>query len=437
MKFWAEHPDRDFDVDLFDDYENQIVKDYLQANKQNRAIHSLPDDKLKWDALSWYYHEKGKELQFYIDLSSQLDKLPREVKEQADRYFIGYLEDNYREYLRYTYPDDMAPIDFYNKVIRAFSVGGLACNCMDYILKDHHHPETWSKMKTVDVLMTEFYIEEYSTFIMKDRCFKKLRNGVKEKLAGKSQNECHIEAIKMMNLVKNFARMLYSSSETLISDCTGDYKVDKKWLHGLTNGFVAAFRNDGYLKYSFSEYVGILNDIGRIWAARLLKEHGIDMHQLEKETQCILYPVTEPAQNPDGQNHGNYKYYVDKYILDPLDDQCCIYDEEQAKELLNKVRNKSGLNPLEEILTAEAQVLWQRLRDAGFIVADGYALAEGVSSNQAAYIADRMAERLQIKKKWKLFQQLWGIPNLAQLAGTWKQTGKLPPRSSEIDKLMK
>ena len=92
---------------------------------------------------------------------------------------------------------------------------------------------------------------------------------------------------------------------------------------------------------------------------------------------------------------------------------------------------------LAELLTAEAQVLWQKLRDAGFIVADGYALAEGVSANQAAYIADHMAEKLHIKKKWKLFQQLWGIPNLAQLAGTWQQTGKLPPRSSEIDKLMK
>ena len=90
-----------------------------------------------------------------------------------------------------------------------------------------------------------------------------------------------------------------------------------------------------------------------------------------------------------------------------------------------------------ELLTAEAQLLWQRLRDAGFIVADGYNLAEGVSANQAAYIADRMAEKLHIKKKWKLFQLLWGIPNLAQVAGTWQHTGKLPPRSSEIDKLIK
>ena len=110
------------------------------------------------------------------------------------------------------------------------------------------------------------------------------------------------------------------------------------------------------------------------------------------------------------------------------------FDDE---ELAEQPQSTGNVNEnVAELLTAEAQVLWQRLRDAGFIVSDGYALAEGISANQAAYIADRMAEKLQIKKKWKLFQQLWGISNLAQLAGTWQQTGKLPPRSSEIDKLM-
>ena len=116
--------------------------------------------------------------------------------------------------------------------------------------------------------------------------------------------------------------------------------------------------------------------------------------------------------------------------IDSLDDEQPIIEQPPTQT--------NGLTiDLAELLTAEAQVLWQRLRDAGFIVADGYALAEGISANQAAYIADRMAEKLQIKKKWKLFQQLWGIPNLAQLAGTWQQTGKLPPRSSDIDKIMK
>jgi uncharacterized protein YoxC len=111
------------------------------------------------------------------------------------------------------------------------------------------------------------------------------------------------------------------------------------------------------------------------------------------------------------------------------------FDDE---ELTDQPQSAGSVNEnVAELLTSEAQVLWQRLRDAGFIVADGYALAEGVSANQAAYIADRMAEKLRIKKKWKLFQLLWGIPNLGQLAGTWQQTGKLPPRSSDIDKLMK
>ena len=110
------------------------------------------------------------------------------------------------------------------------------------------------------------------------------------------------------------------------------------------------------------------------------------------------------------------------------------FDDE---ELIDPPQSTGTVNEnVAELLTAEAQVLWQRLRDDGFIVPDGYALAEGISSNQAAYIADRMAEKLQIKKKWKLFQQLWGIPNMAQLAGSWQQTGKLPPRSSEIDDLM-
>ena len=106
------------------------------------------------------------------------------------------------------------------------------------------------------------------------------------------------------------------------------------------------------------------------------------------------------------------------------------FDDE---ELTDQPQSPGSVNEnVAELLTADAQVLWQRLRDAGFIVADGYALAEGVSANQAAYIADRMAEKLRIKKKWKLFQLLWGIPNLGQLAGTWQQTGKLPPRSSAM-----
>lgn len=123
--------------------------------------------------------------------------------------------------------------------------------------------------------------------------------------------------------------------------------------------------------------------------------------------------------------------------LDMAEDIMEMLSHFDDEELTDQPQSAGSVNEnVAELLTVEAQVLWQRLRDAGFIVADGYALAEGVSANQAAYIADRMAEKLRVKKKWKLFQLLWGIPNLGQLAGTWQQTGKLPPRSNEIDKLM-
>ncbi len=89
------------------------------------------------------------------------------------------------------------------------------------------------------------------------------------------------------------------------------------------------------------------------------------------------------------------------------------------------------------LLTPEAERLWKKAREAGFIEPDGYMLAEGVSANQAAYLADHIANILGIiREKWKIFQHLWGIKNMAQLAGTWQQTGKLPPRAKEISSLI-
>ena len=115
-------------------------------------------------------------------------------------------------------------------------------------------------------------------------------------------------------------------------------------------------------------------------------------------------------------------------------------------EILDEQREKIENDALEAaakkyvmpsvLLTEKAQVYWKRLRKAGFIVADGYALAEGVSANQAAYIADRMAEKLNITKKWKVFQDLWGLKNMAQLAKGWQDYGKLPPRCNEIGRLI-
>ena len=342
MKFWAEHPDKDFDANLFEDYEKQIVKAYLQANKRNRTIVSLQRDELKLEARNWYRLTE-KEIHYKVLLQPILATLPKEISELVSQYIEDYLADAYRDYRRCRFPNGITPSALYNEVVKQFGTGGLARECMDYILREHHHPEVWSKIKSEYVLRTEFFIQQYLRIIPND-IYKMLRQAVKEKLTGMSPDECRLEAIKTIKLVKDFSRMLYSNAEVGISDCTGRYIVDKEFLRELAGGNAALQLLSNAkvppLHKCFFHYVSLLNDIGRIWAARLLKDYNIDMHDLEKETGAILYPVTEPLQNPDGAVHGNYKYYVDKDFCDSLDDQCCIYDEKQAKELLDALRKK-------------------------------------------------------------------------------------------------
>lgn len=124
-------------------------------------------------------------------------------------------------------------------------------------------------------------------------------------------------------------------------------------------------------------------------------------------------------------------------LLEPL------LKKEQVRQLRRDIRRKvkelesaeEAAQVPEELCTAEAEEIWASLREAGFIAGNGYGLAKGVSANLATYIADRMAEALNIPHKWKVFQGLWNIRNMAQLAGTWKETGKLPPRAEEVDEL--
>ena len=56
---------------------------------------------------------------------------------------------------------------------------------------------------------------------------------------------------------------------------------------------------------------------------------------------------------------------------------------------------------------------------------------------QAMYIADVFSDKLQMRSKWKPFQELWHINNLAQEKWEMQETGKSPARSEEIDKIFK
>lgn len=82
----------------------------------------------------------------------------------------------------------------------------------------------------------------------------------------------------------------------------------------------------------------------------------------------------------------------------------------------------------------EAKKYWQRLEKAGFVDAK-CALMPETTRKQAMYIAELFAEKLGIKSKWKTFEQLWGISNLAQEKWDMQETGSTPSRSKEIDKI--
>ena len=84
----------------------------------------------------------------------------------------------------------------------------------------------------------------------------------------------------------------------------------------------------------------------------------------------------------------------------------------------------------------DAERLWQSLRQAGFIKPDSYDLAEGVSKNQATYIADQMAAILKLTNKWKPFMDLWNIPTMSQLAHNWTETGQLPKDHEAIEQAL-
>jgi len=94
--------------------------------------------------------------------------------------------------------------------------------------------------------------------------------------------------------------------------------------------------------------------------------------------------------------------------------------------------SQSGLTG--RLASEEAMRYWKRLQQKGF-VDECCQLKQDTTRKQAMYIAEVFAERLGIGSKWKTFERLWGISNLAQEKWDFQQTGTLPSRSKEIDRI--
>ena len=125
-------------------------------------------------------------------------------------------------------------------------------------------------------------------------------------------------------------------------------------------------------------------------------------------------------------------------------------DDEEQNDLFVQMRKKvceNGIkyakmfnvmprsNPPEELLIEEAQSYWSKLRVKGLIIADGYALAAGTSPYDATIIADHFSGVLGIKNKWKVFEALWGLNNMAQKLGDIRKGTANVPHQREINEI--
>ncbi len=371
MKFWAEHPDRDFDVDLFDDYENQIVKDYLQKNKQNRSIRSLTTDKLKNQSLDWYHQSKGSELKFIVALKSELNAIDSELYEQFLKEVDIYMVDAYKESRRRKYPEGIPPQVFYNEVVEKYGPFGLSLDCLEHVLQEYRGKTvaltdknsiltllrqlnglapTTPELEDVNNLQTEFDIRMFIGNFFDNGGYKKLRQAIKEIIDKGTQNltkeKCREICCKIvednMRKVNPFTQWVNNESYPMKEGKEGELVPlitleERLWLRNImydNSPGATGIKKLTDMDRHFCHFLSILQGVGKLWAAQLLVR-GIDMKELEKNTGVIM------------NRHSDSLYYVDNFIDDQRGD-CCVYDWPEAKGLLAKVK------PLKEEKVAEA-----------------------------------------------------------------------------------
>lgn len=86
-----------------------------------------------------------------------------------------------------------------------------------------------------------------------------------------------------------------------------------------------------------------------------------------------------------------------------------IHDNHHVTIVSNTKEGKSDATASEELSTKTAQHYWERLQQAGLVDGQNKPL---VSRPQAALIAYEMSERLEIRFKWKCFEDFWQRKNM-------------------------
>ena len=327
MKFWAEH----LDVrgpEIFRSYQDQCDAEFFEKHEWDLGM-TLPRDEMRCKALGNDHIES--ELGYLAYLNTALSDMEPKLSRLVISYAEKYLTYAYNEKRKHNFPNGMTPQDLYEEVMGLYRSGGLANDCMKIVLIEHNSPGLIEE--TPWYRNTMFNIRMKSSVLGNWRVEPDLRQAVAKMLDGKTSEECRYLAVKMMKEVKGFSQMLYSKKATTVNYLGFDIdeiKVDKEWLRDVARhaGLNEHNKQKKSAQYYFSDLVFLLMQIGRIWAAQLLANHGVDMHDLEIETDCILKPAEK----------GDYDYYVDKLYGDSALSQRIVVDEDYARKLLSKIK---------------------------------------------------------------------------------------------------
>ena len=86
-----------------------------------------------------------------------------------------------------------------------------------------------------------------------------------------------------------------------------------------------------------------------------------------------------------------------------------IHDNQHVTIISSTKEGKSEASPSKELTSETAQHYWTRLQQAGLVDEQNKPL---VSRPQAALIAYEMSERLEIRFRWKCFEDFWQRKNM-------------------------
>lgn len=337
MKYLAEHLDADGTAELFHGYQDLCVEKFHERNKWDYGKVWEGED-MQRAALGEMEH-LWKELRYVEALKPFLSKLSAEVAERIDWFTDLYLTYAYKQNRLRRHPNGMSDAEVYQEIIWMYHPQGLAYKCMELILQEHHAKEKVEK--TDSDLLTEFLIRRWSDQLTLG-AFAQMRKTVADMLRGKSDEHCRQMAIETMKKVRGFSQMIYTDvvvqhlREINVTNEANKRESDGEWLryvaqHAVFEEFSSKHTKPYSLRYYFANFVNLLQDVGRIWAAQLLVR-GIDMKKLETEVCCIL--------KPEDSAH----YYVDKCYIEDMPDQYCIANDEQAELWIKKMSQESHGN---------------------------------------------------------------------------------------------